>query len=143
MIDKKRRDITLGEMQDECKKHGQHSAEEGVYRRPNCELCDPLIRSVCDNSFCDEDGCLINPELWNLTEPPRFTEAQMAFWKQWIAWGARYAMENKDFPHIIEFMREGGMSVGKVFHYDVLTGISLNKDETLDLSELLGKDGAE
>ena len=120
---KSRRDITLGEMQDACKKSGC------------CAKCD--YRLFCP-TMTDHP-----PADFDLTDPPRFTEAQMAFWKQWIAWGARYAMENKDFPHIIEFMREGGMSVGKVFHYDVLTGISLNKDETLDLAELLGKDGAE
>ena len=119
---KQRRDITLGEMQDECKMHTHCGG---------CKYC----------STCFQSGeKLIAPNRIDLTDPPRFNESQMAFWKQWIAWGARYAMENKDFPHIIEFMREGGMSVGKVFHYDVLTGISLNKDETLDLAELLGKD---
>ena len=65
MSDKKRRDITLGEMQDECLR---------VDRK--CEKCNKDISAACD-LMINSEARFQEPCVWDLTDPPRFTEAQM------------------------------------------------------------------
>ena len=115
----KRRDITLGEMQDECIRR---SNEEKT-----CKGCDYSF--VCPvtarNTMC--------PNLWNLTDPPRFTEAQMAFLKGCYEIG------------IVGIMRSGDGARTHLFTKFETIGVIKNAEipleigETLDLAELLGK----
>ena len=78
--------------------------------------------------------------MWNLTDPPRFTEAQMAFWRGWYAMGAKFGRRWK-VGHIT-FLNEYGDTIGTIERHLDLADV-LEVGETLDLAELLGKDGAE
>ena len=127
MSDKKRRDITLGEMQDECKKHRHGECN-------NCTKCDPVIKKICD------DLDFKSPCGLDLTDPPRFNEAQMAFWRGWYAMGAKFVRRWK-VGHIT-FLNEYGDTIGTIERHLDLADV-LEVGETLDLTELLGKDGAE
>ena len=120
---KPRRDITLGEMQDECKR------VEG-----NCGNCNKAINEVCDKIL----GKPLDPQTpikWNLTDPPRFTEAQMAFLRGCYGIG------------IFGIMRSGERARTHFFTKFETVGfldnaeIPLEPGETLDLAELFGKEG--
>ena len=124
MSDKKRRDITLGEMQDECRKH-----EHGGCL--NCTKCNPVIKKICDE--LNVDGF----NLIDLANPMRFNEAQMAFWRGWYAMGAKFVRRWK-VGHIT-FLNEYGDTIGTIERHLDLADV-LEVDETLDLAELLGKD---
>ena len=124
----KRRDITLGEMQDECKFRGDNCETVGGDR---CKFFE-----VCATMQTIEKGCL-TPIMWNLTDPPRFTEAQMAFWRGWHAMGAAFVKRWKDGN--IWLVNERGDDVGTIKSSFDLVDI-LEIGETLDLAELLGKD---
>ena len=115
MSDKKRRDITLGEMQDECKKH-EHGGSL------NCTKCDPVIKSICDEMEV-KAICFID-----LHDPPRFNEAQMALLKVFYDRGFRKVITGSTRDALVDCIREF-LGVGE--------GVSL------DLAELLGKDGAD
>ena len=104
----KRRDITLGEMQDECLKHKM------------CEGC-PHAEWCGANSA---DG-------WDLTDPPRFTEAQMALLKGLYACGC-VVLNQEDGATSAQDKHGEAMWFGKM--------LELKSTETLDLAELLGKD---
>ena len=120
MSEKKRRDITLGEMQDECKR---------VDRK--CEKCDRRISVVC-GSMVNSNGYFETPKDWDLRDPPRFTEAQMAFWKGWYKFGAREI----DVATNVCFRDEEGNYMGNYAfpdHFPIDEG-------RYDLAELLGKD---
>ena len=67
MSEKKRRDITLGEMQDECKVTNHSDCINGVC--PYYRFC--AFRSARE----------VMPKYLDLTDPPRFNEAQMALLK--------------------------------------------------------------
>ena len=117
---KPRRDITLGEMQDECKR---------VDRK--CEKCNRKISVVC-GSMVNSDGYFETPKDWDLTDPPRFTEAQMALLR---------ALRGLGFVSIENI----GSGAFKTTSEDGKTGLfmkllGLEENETLDLAELLGKD---
>lgn len=118
----KRRDITLGEIQDECK------------RKKKCQECD--YKEVCPARSGNEEI----PERWNLTDPPRFNEQQMAFWRGWYGIGAVFAhrsdaTNSSRCVHIrdAEYNYLGYLQI----EYDALP---IKCGETLDLTELLGKD---
>ena len=123
MSDKKRRDITLGEMQDECKRVLGCCIDGGC-----------RVRSVCPTYLH------LAPDAIDLTDPPRFNEAQMAFWRGWYAMGAKFVRRWK-VGHIT-FLNEYGDTIGTIERHLDLADV-LEVDETLDLAELLGKDGAE
>ena len=76
---KPRRDITLGEMQDECSFRGDNCETIGGDKCKFFELC-ATMQTI-------DKGCL-TPIMWNLTDPPRFNEAQMAMLKGLHAIGA-------------------------------------------------------
>ena len=129
---KPRRDITLGEMQDECKFRGDNCETVGGDR---CKFFE-----VCATMQTIEKGCL-TPIMWNLTDPPRFTEAQMAFWRGWYGIGATRAWRSDAnnsrqcvHVHDAEDKYLGYLQI----EYDALP---IRCGETLDLAELLGKDG--
>lgn len=107
----KRRDITLGEMQDECKKYW-NNGNFGY-----CGKCQYM--SVCCHY---ERYC---PAQLNLTDPPRFTEAQMALLKVFYDRGFRKVMTGSTTDALADCVR---MFLG------------VGENETLDLAELLGKD---
>ena len=125
----KRRDITLGEIQDECK------------RKKKCQECD--YKEVCPARSGNEEI----PERWNLTDPPRFTEAQMALLKAWRDAGAMAAQLTHDvagmdsiFFYSFSKPLQIEYCMGFVKNSKVLVGLDFN-GEILDLAELLGKDG--
>ena len=126
MIDKKRRDITLGEMQDECSFRGHNCETIGGEPCKHYAICNQIRTKSCTP-----------PEDWDLSDPPRFNEAQMAFLKGCYEIG------------IVGIMRSGDGSRTHFFtKYETIgwlknSEIPLEKGETLDLAELLGKDGAE
>ena len=119
---KPRRDITLGEMQDECKFHTHCGG---------CKYCP----------ICFQSGSKrIAPNDLDLSDPPRFNEAQMAFWRGWYAMGAKFVRRWK-VGHIT-FLNEYGDTIGTIERHLDLADV-LEVGETLDLAELLGKDGAD
>ena len=127
MSEKKRRDITLGEMQDECKRRNRDCMAHTY-----CEYrwyCDPILNATEFDS--------ITPLSNDLTDPPRFNEAQMAFWRGWYAMGAKFVRRWK-VGHIT-FLNEYGDTIGTIERHLDLADV-LEVGETLDLAELLGKD---
>ena len=124
---KPRRDITLGEMQDECKRRDGSCFKDKIWC-PYNTVCPAVEKTESDHKPCDID----------LTDPPRFNEAQMAFWRGWYAMGAKFVRRWK-VGHIT-FLNEYGDTIGTIERHLDLADV-LEVDETLDLAELLGKDG--
>jgi len=129
MSDKKRRDITLGEMQDECSFRGHNCETIGGEPCKHYAICNQIRTKSCTP-----------PEDWDLSDPPRFNEAQMAFWRGWYAMGAKFVRRWK-VGHIT-FLNEYGDTIGTIERHLDLADV-LEVGETLDLAELLGKDGAD
>ena len=125
---KPRRDITLGEMQDECRRRNAFCGDMGAC--PYRDFCRETVGDKC--GWGDKD-----PRDWNLADPPRFTEAQMAFLRGCYGIG------------IVAIMRSGDRAKMHLFTKFETIGVIKNAEipleigETLDLAELLGKDGAE
>ena len=138
MSDKKRRDITLGEMQDECKKRETICGLNSDNPCPFDKVCDAI--SPHGFSTDGKGGDAIFPCHWNLTDPPRFKEAQMAFWRGWYAMGAKFVRRWK-VGHIT-FLNEYGDTIGTIERHLDLADV-LEVGETLDLTELFGKDCTE
>ena len=124
---KPRRDITLGEMQDSCVAY-------------DCDKCDPCFKSLCA-LMTNELGEMKAPKFWNLSDPPRFTEAQMEFWRGWYAVGARF-VKRRTGTGCVDFSlttKEFCVSNSCVLPNDI--AIQLEEGKVYDLAELLGKDG--
>ena len=120
---KPRRDITLGEMQDECKER------TCICRKSDGSECKYIpVCPMCSHSV---------PRNFNLTDPPRFNEDQMAFWRGWHAMGADLVTRFYD-GHMV-FSTICGDDLGTIERYFDIVDI-MEKGETLDLAELLGKD---
>ena len=129
---KSRRDITLGEMQDECSFRGDNCETIGGDKCKFFELC-ATMQTI-------DKGCL-TPIMWNLTDPPRFNEAQMAFWRAWYNIGARnVAWSGREVMYLVQGETNTlTRQFGKITM--VLGGeMGLSTDKPLDLTELLGKD---
>ena len=121
----KRRDITLGEMQDECRRVKGLCID-------GCKFID-----VCPNRRDVET----RPSKWDLSDPPRFTEAQMAFWKAWYAMGFIRASVLASGAFLFEALNAPDILL---HNCAPLRGkLSMKIGDTLDIAELLGKDGAE
>jgi len=118
MSEKPRRDITLGEMQDECKKYWNKG------NLGSCGKCEYM--SVC----CHYES--YTPAQLNLTDPPRFNEAQMALLKGFYEIGIR-AIER------IGYAMWSTQDVNGSY-VSIVKELGLKENETLDLAELLGKD---
>jgi len=119
-MNKPRRDITLGEMQDECKKH------VALFECKDCPY----------ESWCGASS----PDGWDLSDPPRFNEAQMALLNGYYAIGVRSIIET-DSVEFISLRGESGCVLGIV--YRSFLPEDVQKELPLDLAELFGKDGAE
>ena len=126
MSEKKRRDITLGEMQDECSFRGHNCETIGGEPCKHYAICNQIRTKSCTP-----------PEDWDLTDPPRFNEDQMAFWRGWHAMGADLVTRFYD-GHMV-FSTICGDDLGTIERYFDIVDI-MEKGETLDLAELLGKD---
>ena len=112
MSDKKRRDITLGEMQDECKKYWNNG------NLGSCGKCQYM--SIC----CHYEDYA--PAKLNLTDPPRFTEAQMALLKGFMAIGAVSVQEVSGWFAVLD---KDGKQI------NIARALSLC-GETIDLTEV-------
>jgi len=112
---KPRRDITLGEMQDECLKQGISS----IGAASTCKGCPYEL-------WCGANG----PDGWDLTDPPRFNEAQMALLKGLYACGCVTLIQDHGLTSAQS--KDGdAMWFGKM--------LNLKSTETLDIAELLGE----
>jgi hypothetical protein len=121
---KKRRDITLGEMQDECKRF-----TDGLCGGKSCayqDLCNQIVKSGC------------TPHAWDLTDSPRFNETQMALLKGLYANGV---MKLRSDCAITSLFMEDHEYIGNLINSQI--GIELSDGETIDLAELLGKESNE
>ena len=114
----KRRDITLGEMQDECKRIKGLCVD-------GCKFIE-----VCPNR-CDVET---RPSKWDLSDPPRFTEAQMALLKALYASGVVKIVSGATNDLLRCLDAECNMAAGLFWDK-----IGLPREE-IDLAELLGKD---
>ena len=137
---KPRRDITLGEMQDECSFRGDNCETIGGDKCKFFELC-ATMQTI-------DKGCL-TPIMWNLTDPPRFNEAQMELLRWWFERGAVKAGLSWDNQHgdVIVFLDIKGSQTGNMQESSMTITFKTESyfiaTSPLDLAELLGKDGAE
>ena len=142
MSEKKRRDITLGEMQDECS--------------GRLEICAPDVQGNGECKYfnvCKQMRHGVNlrksPQEWDLSDPPRFNEAQMALLRWWYERGAIKAGLSWDNQHgdVIVFLDIKGSQVGNMQESSMAITFKTESyfiaSSPLDLTELLGKDGAE
>lgn len=121
---KPRRDITLGEMQDECRRIN------GVCVGLAFVTEDCKYKSVCPFQMQSRKALA-----WNLTDPPRFNEDQMALLKALYNNGGTRIVHTGNGCFNLERNEESD---------DAFLGVIKLKDgETLDLAKLLGKDGAD
>ena len=128
MSEKKRRDITLGEMQDECKR----------FESP---LCGGKACAYVD--LCNQMKSGYTPHAWDLSDPPRFNEAQMALLKALYGIGVNKIQSGAAFDGIYLYTNDLINNAGLIYSGKIGTSIKLEDGETLDLAELLGKDDAE
>ena len=107
----KRRDITLGEMQDECK-----------------------TRVKCCTGCPYKEVCGEIPKLLDLTDPPRFTDEQMALLKALWDLGVHKVIRERSDQ---DFLTNAELC--EIRLRDLL-GMSY---ETLELAEMFGKEAKE
>ena len=120
---KPKREITLGEMKDEC---------DLLYsNKTPCTEC--TYKDVCSFHQCG-GMCHID-----LTDPPRFTEAQMALLRALWDMGARTVRSG----YTTDVCARADDERGKLLFAWVgkSVGLTLQLGETLDLAELFGKEG--
>jgi hypothetical protein len=125
---KPRRDITLGEMQDECQFRDCDCTTHGG---GTCDYFD-----VCESMHNKKDN-FQSPYDWDLTDPPRFNEQQMALLKALYASGVvkiAFGTTN-DLLRCLDAERD--MAAGLFWEK-----IGLPREE-LDLAELIGKESNE
>ena len=127
MSEKKRRDITLGEMQDECKRIKGLCVD-------GCKFIE-----VCPNRCYVET----RPSKWDLSDPTRFNEAQMELLKALYGIGVNKIQSGAAFDGIYLYTNDLINTAGLIYSGKIGTSIKLEDGETLDLAELLGKDDAE
>lgn len=125
MIEKKRRDITLGEMQDECRKRS-------AYCNKNDSVC--IYSELCSEIKSSDT------KHWNLADPPRFNEAQMAFWRGLYAIGIKRVRLTEDKKMIHLFDGKDAFAVSTMSATGIETGLSAY--ETIDLGDVVKKEGA-
>lgn len=124
----KRRDITFGNIKTLCKRT----------TRNDLSVCKDCIYG----SVCRACGFVIAPAFWDLTDPTRFNEAQMAFWRGLHAIGINFVMLADDglLLRMAESRQADSCTMIAVL---IEIKLGLSKGEELDLAELFGKDGAE
>ena len=137
---KPRRDITLGEMQDECKKYW-NNGDFGY-----CGKCNYMDVCCHYERYC--------PAQLNLTDPPRFTEAQMELLRGAIAIGATWIARDDSGTAIYQneptlYIEADGSGSEYIAESDEQIwliedcALELAMNTKFCLAELLGKDGAE
>lgn len=114
-----------------------------------CELMNGMCHSFENKPECKFkkvcNGC--QPRKWDLTDPPRFDERQMEFWKWWSEQGADYVYGEvyparhleRERKYLVFVQREPYQEIGRV---EGKMHEWLETCETLDLAELFGKEGA-
>lgn len=123
---KAKRDITLGEMQDECKRRQELEFP--------CDQCGyRSICVMCSHGFIQRD--------FVLTDPPRFSDEAMAVMKVFMALGATHVQQlewTSFYKRDMDAMPlEKFVSVGSIFEKsDLLRGLEPTK--IYDIAELLG-----
>lgn len=125
---KPKREITLGEMQDECS-----------FRGGNCQTisCATVGGDMCVHyKICGKIG---KPIDWDLTDPPRFTDAQMALLKALWEVGVLELDDDSEYDQVIMYTAHGRIGG---FRNKGGIELSLKAGETLDLAELFGKECA-
>ncbi len=127
-MSKPKRDIKLGEMQDECRERSG-ACIEGSGRCKYLDVC--MFHKGTRMQYID------------LTDPPRFSDEAMAFFRGLYAIGAKQIMWNteKYMFCAVDMSKDVFNTLGYIV---MLKGKELGLDigETLDLAELLEKDGA-
>ena len=92
--------------------------------------------------FCDQNEFESKPKDWFCADPPRFTEAQMAFWKALYDLGARKitaCFNDDDSSCGWETNNMNGHKWSYIsISDDMSETIGLKVGETLDLAELFG-----
>ena len=136
MSEKQRRDITLGEMQDEC--------------AARLEICAPDVQGNRECKYfnvCKQmrQGIYVrkSPQEWDLSDPTRFNEEQMAFWRGWYAVGARFVKRRVGTGCVDFSLTTKDFCVSNSCVLPNNIAIQLEEGKVYDLAELLGKDGAE
>lgn len=126
---KKRRDITLGDLKAGCKRTAQNDIKA-------CDKCE-------FSAVCSDMGFGIAPAFWKLADPPRFNEAQMAFWRGWYEIGARW-VKRRVGTACVDFSLttlDFCASYSCVLPNQIAN--ELEEGKAYDLAKLLGKDGKE
>lgn len=120
---KPRCDITLGEMQDECKR---------VDRK--CEKCDRRISVVC-GSMVNSNGYFETPKDWDFSDPPRFDERQTELLKAYYAIGVRSLVKTGG-DEFVSLRGEKECVLGTI--YRSMLPSEIQKEISLDLAEMFG-----
>ena len=130
MSETKRRDITLGEMQDECKKRSGLCSDGMPTQCQYSKICDSMLKRIETENGDYAHNEWRSPIDWNLTDPSRFTEAQMALLNGFMAIGAVSVQEVSGWFAAIN--KDGNqINLARALN---LCG------ESIDLAELLGKE---
>lgn len=127
---KPKREITLGEMQDECKRING-TCVGLAFVTEDCKY-----KGVCPFQMQSRKALA-----WDLTDPPRFTEAQMALFRWWYECGATWAGLDWDahVGDIVVFRNDKEQQVGNMQN-TTITGWFKDNETFLDLAELFGKE---
>ena len=125
----KRRDITLGEMQDECSFRGRCCETIGGEPCEYYGICNQIRTKSC-----------LPPEDWDLTDPTRFNEAQMAFWHGWYEIGARWVKRRGGTACVDFSLTTSGFCASYSCVLPNQIANELEEGKAYDLAELLGKD---
>ena len=125
MSGKPKRDITLGEMQDECRK----------FEWPLCGGNKCAYWDLCKQM---KTGC--TPHAWDLTDPPRFSDEAMAFLNGLYMVGIRVIQVGGS---VVQAFRKDGTTDARFAASLIGTKASGEIYENIDLAELLGKDDHE
>ena len=104
--------ITAEELHKTCKPRNARC--DRFENMPECEY-----KKMCGGRW---------PAFWDLTNPPRFNEAQMALLKVFYDRGFRKVITGSTRDALVDCIREF---------------LGIGEGVTIDLAELLGKDGAD
>lgn len=124
---KPRADTTFREFKAGCKRNATNGSEV-------CRKCEQ--KPLCDEIVVMEKA----PAYWNLTDPPRFNEQQMALLKALYGIGVNKIQSGAAFDGIYLYTKDLIDTAGLIYSGKIGTSIKLEDGETLDLAELLRKE---
>ena len=127
MSDKKWRDIKLGDIQDECKRING-TCVGLAFVTEDCKY-----KGVCPFQMQSRKALA-----WDLSDPPRFTEAQMAFWRELFNVGVKYVYNGVSGLFLSDCV-DGDGNMGVIKKSEAVYW--LKAADRIDLEQLLGKDG--